>query len=504
MTQVFISYSRKDLAFVERLAKDLKDAGLEVWYDLSGLSVGSRWGIEIQNAIRHSQYFIAVLSLNSAKSEWVEREFLYASNRKLKSIPLLYKPCDLPMWCLNLHFIDVRGRFYEINFVSILKALGVTPPVVVKKPESPVVVPTVSESPLTKIGPDTSADKKPDFLKEQPVTNKSVARKSARPLTNTKIRLTPILAVIGVLLLLIFGGWGLSLVANTMERTTISTTTVTHTSVLITTATRTLMPALTNTLGPSLTPVFTPTNTATPGPVSTWVRPSDGMTMVHVPGGNFIMGSNDFADAPVHTVNLDAFWIDKTEVTNDLYGVCVNAGACQPPSSVGSAWDPSYYGNSTFGDYPVIYVKWYDAQNYCAWADARLPTEAEWEKAARGTNGWPYPWGDSNPSSSLLNYNRNNRNTTAVGSYPSGVSPYGALDMAGNVYEWVNDWYDSDYYSISPALDPTGPVNGNYRLLRGGSFYDSGVAIHSAYRGWNDPGGTDQYTGFRCARSEQP
>src|SRR3990172_9059357 len=103
MTRVFISYSRKDLVFVERLAKDLKDAGLEVWYDLSGLSVGSRWGIEIQKAIRQSQYFIAILSPNSAKSEWVEREFLYASNRKIRSIPLLYKPCELPMWSLNLH-----------------------------------------------------------------------------------------------------------------------------------------------------------------------------------------------------------------------------------------------------------------------------------------------------------------------------------------------------------------------------------------------------------------
>ena len=116
MAQVFISYSRRDLSFVERLVSDLRDAGYQVWYDLSGLEGGSRWGTEIQNAIQKSQYIVTVLSPDSVKSEWVEREFLYASKLKLKIIPLFYRECDLPLNFLNLNYIDVRGRNYHQNF----------------------------------------------------------------------------------------------------------------------------------------------------------------------------------------------------------------------------------------------------------------------------------------------------------------------------------------------------------------------------------------------------
>jgi hypothetical protein len=143
MTRVFLSYSRKDLEFVERLARDLQAAGLEVWYDLSGLVAGLPWGTEIQKAIRESQYFIAVLSPNSVESQWVEREFLYANNQKLKAIPILYKPCDLPMWCLNLHFIDMQGRGYELHFKDLLKGLGVEERGEKKEAEPPVEAPAV-------------------------------------------------------------------------------------------------------------------------------------------------------------------------------------------------------------------------------------------------------------------------------------------------------------------------------------------------------------------------
>jgi len=135
MTQVFISYSRKDLIFVERLAKDLKAAGLEVWYDLSGLNGGTRWGREIQNAIDECQSFVVVLSPNSVESEWVEKEFMYANSLNKKIIPLLYKPCKTPMWFINLHFIDVQGDNYDRNFWIILKALGVKPGEKTIKPE---------------------------------------------------------------------------------------------------------------------------------------------------------------------------------------------------------------------------------------------------------------------------------------------------------------------------------------------------------------------------------
>ena len=170
------------------------------------------------------------------------------------------------------------------------------------------------------------------------------------------------------------------------------------------------------------------------------VSETDGMVLVYVPAGEFRMGSagSDSQaqdnEKPQHTVYLDAFWMDRTEVTNALYALCVKAGACQPPLSVNYSWRESYYGNSQYDGYPVVYVSWKDAAAYCEWAGRWLPTEAEWEKAARGTDGRLYPWGNAEPDANRLNFN-GNVDARAVGSYPSGASPYGALDMAGNVWE---------------------------------------------------------------------
>jgi len=239
------------------------------------------------------------------------------------------------------------------------------------------------------------------------------------------------------------------------------------------------------------------------------------MVMVYVPEGNFTMGSPDGEgwddEHPQHTVYLDAFWIDKTEVTNAMYAQCVQAGACQPLSSYSSYTHSNYYGNSQFDDYPAIYVDWYDAEAYCQWAGARLPTEAEWEKAARGTDGRVYPWGNDVPNCEIANgyfaedFWGNNGycvgDTRLVGSYLVGASPYGALDMAGNVLEWVADWYDPGYYANSPSINPQGPSSGQLRVLRGGAWYFSGYLVRSALRYWFDPSSVLGKFGFRCSRS---
>ncbi len=246
-----------------------------------------------------------------------------------------------------------------------------------------------------------------------------------------------------------------------------------------------------------------PQFTATLGIGSTEVSPIDGMVQVYVPAGSFQMGSDsgDADEQPVHPVTLDAFWIDQTEVTNKMYALCVDSGKCSPPSSTKSYTRDSYYGNAPYDNYPVIYVSWNDANAYCEWAGRRLPTEAEWEKAARGTDGRTYPWGDAAPGSTRLNYNRNVGDTTEVGNYPEGASPYGALDMAGNVWEWVSDWYDGGYYSNSPSENPLGPDSGQYRVLRGGSWYSSGNYVRAADHSWDEPGYVYYGIGFRCARS---
>jgi formylglycine-generating enzyme required for sulfatase activity len=248
------------------------------------------------------------------------------------------------------------------------------------------------------------------------------------------------------------------------------------------------------------------------------------MEEILIPAGSFQMGcdsSNPGAggtiplpvgscpgdEQPLHTVTLSAYSIDKYEVTNARYQACVAAGGCTAPGSVNSSMRIPYYGTSTYADYPVIYVNWRQASAFCAWAGGRLPTEAEWEKAARGSSDTRvYPWGNSAPDCTKLNYSGCVGDTSRVGSYPSGASPYGVMDMAGNVWEWVNDWYDGNYYSVSPGVNPQGPATGWGRVLRGGSWHLSDGVVRSAHRYYYDPDGHDYWwyvsNGFRCVRSQ--
>ena len=239
---------------------------------------------------------------------------------------------------------------------------------------------------------------------------------------------------------------------------------------------------------------------------STMTSDKDGMTLLYVPAGEFTMGSDSSGSdsIPVHTVYLDAFWIDKTEVTNGMYDKCLKAGQCGPHDSVHSSTRNFYYGSVVYDKYPVIFVTWEDARAYCSWAGRRLPTEAEWEKAARGVDGRTYPWGNDTPNNNLLNYNAAIGDATEVGKYPNGASPYGALDMAGNVWEWVQDWYNETYYASSPASNPLGPDSGTYRVQRGGSWVIDDHYIRSATRYWAYLMSGYNYVGFRCAMSATP
>lgn len=214
------------------------------------------------------------------------------------------------------------------------------------------------------------------------------------------------------------------------------------------------------------------------------------------------MGYEDGDDdeKPVHLVMLDDFYIDQYEVTNALYAKCVDVGGCRKPAVTTSDDRGSYYGHPTYADYPVIYVTWEDANNFCKWRGARLPTEAEWEKAARGTDARLYPWGNDEPDCNLANFFGCRGDTTARGQYEAGVSPYGVYDMAGNVWEWVADWYDSGYYAMSPDANPSGLTKGDSKVLRGGSWYFDKSYLRSTDRIHLRPGMITNYIGFRCAK----
>jgi serine/threonine-protein kinase len=267
-------------------------------------------------------------------------------------------------------------------------------------------------------------------------------------------------------------------------------------------------------------------------------RSTDGMVMVYVPAGEFEMGSDDAevddaleacntyyegeclrewfeVEQPVHTVALDGFWIDRTEVTNGQYLQCEEAGVCTPPVSFSSDTRSTYYGDEAYVDYPVVNVTWEQAQTYCQWVGGWLPTEAEWEYASRGPEGWRYPWGDEYDGELLnscdancgyswaeIQFDDGYGDTAPVGSYPEGASWCGALDLAGNVWEWTAERFGE--YSGERQENPSGPSYGTDRTVRGDSADGTRSVSRSAARHGLAETRTYVYTGFRCVRPSAP
>ncbi|MFZ1462657.1 MAG: SUMF1/EgtB/PvdO family nonheme iron enzyme [Anaerolineae bacterium] len=291
------------------------------------------------------------------------------------------------------------------------------------------------------------------------------------------------------------------------------------------------VPVITGTLKPEL------------GPGSARISAQDGMMQLYVPAGPFLRGSTgtdlvaDDNEKPQSVLTLSAFWVDRTEVTNGMFKQFVAAAKFQTtaekngqsrvfdPTSKwnlikGANWQHPFGPDSTIegqDDYPVTHISWNDAVAYCRWAGRRLPTEAEWEKAARGPDGLLYPWGDEPTAGDLVNFADSNLDiygaergvddgfqfAAPVGHYPAGASPYDALDMAGNVQEWVSDWYEKGYYAKAPEGDPQGPATGQARVSRSGSWWTTAKVVRTSFRSAYGP--TDVYAifGFRCVESGQ-
>jgi len=247
------------------------------------------------------------------------------------------------------------------------------------------------------------------------------------------------------------------------------------------------------------------------------INPIDGAALNEIPAGSFEMGAlpeagleiceisrggcslGDFMDeSPPHQVWLDDFWIYQTEVTNAQYRLCVEAGVCELPAFL------EFYDQHIFLDHPVVYVRWYDAATYCSWAGGRLPTEAEWEKAARGDDGRLFPWGNETECG-FANLKGCTQGLTAeVGSFPEGSSPFGVQNMAGNAAEWVFDWYSPSYYELSPSDNPQGPAEGELKVARGGSWKNPYSGVRVTNRTANLPEMFSSGVGFRCVLTEKP
>ncbi|WP_084517725.1 formylglycine-generating enzyme family protein [Desulfatiglans anilini] len=228
--------------------------------------------------------------------------------------------------------------------------------------------------------------------------------------------------------------------------------------------------------------------------------------MIYVEAGEFIMGSDtdgNFDEQPQRKVYIDGYFIDKYLVTNEQYREFIIATG-YPAPYIDRVWAKKYcwkdncYPDGT-RDHPVVLVTWHDAAAYAEWAGKRLPTEAEWEKAARGTEGLTWPWG--NEWSKGRSVSTGSGSPKPVGGYEEGKSPFGCYDMAGNVWEWVGDWYQEDYYRIAPSVNPKGPSEGAMRVLRGGSWIHDSASSRCARRYSRRPEYADNYIGFRCAKN---
>lgn len=260
---------------------------------------------------------------------------------------------------------------------------------------------------------------------------------------------------------------------------------------------------------PSPTPAGTPTPVIAVVPTPTVVPPV--AEIIFVPSGRFMMGSpagsDRFAEQwerPAHEVTLNAFWMTQTEVTNAQYALCVQDSACVPVQEAASRTRGDYYTNPAYMNFPVVNITQPQAQDFCGWVGGRLPTEAEWEYAARYNDSRLYPWGDE------MEINRGSfgrpegNDTEPVFSYPNGASALGFLNLSGNVWEWIADWYDPNYYEDSPARNPQGPETGRERVVRGGAYGTDPQFVRAANRrGLNPDTGYDN-VGFRCAFDAPP
>ena len=541
--KAFLSYASQDKPLVKELSRRLMGEGwVDTWLDEKNLLPGQDWRVKIEEAVEESDIVIICLSTHSVTKEgYVQKELRYAREIALEKpedsiflIPLRLNECDVPRGLRFYQWVDYFGENKDDSYNALIASLKLRYEQKLKmeeeeaerfrkeKIEREAAEKTVREKMEKEVAEKVRLKAKEE--EKQRITKEKAEREAAErerkekelrkkqaheasekaklesqkaafnkkednPPTavKPKVSSSQIFSWIGGFAVLILGVVLFSSLNNpllfpepTPENTQLPIITLTHIEIVEPSAT--------------LTPTSTIASTLTSTPLPTVIIDTKGVPMALIPAGEFIMGSVDGEDdaISVHTVLLDTFYMDKYEVTNAFYKDCLNAGACSEPRY----W--VHYVEKFYTDHPVVYVKWTQADEYCKWRGGSLPTEAQWERAARGVDGRTYPWGEGIACDKASYRSCNKSDTEEVGRYESGKSPYGIYDMAGSVWEWVADWYDDKYYQYSPLANPLGPLSGTSHVLRGGawSYRVDDLKAYNRRSGTVD----SDVIGFRCAK----
>lgn len=478
--EVFISYSTEDKPVADAVVAGLEQQNIRCWIAPRDLLPGIPWSEGITNAINKCKLLVVILSEKSNVSKNVLREINLAVNNDLIVIPFRIENIDpsgaISFFISSEHWLDAVSPPLQRHIDKLCNVIQLLLPKNIQPQQSTVD----NEEVLSNIE-----------------EHKNSINKETKRSPKIKVWLGLMAGLILSSLLFIILVRKLDIFPKPKETPFIpsqTTINVENTSFPINT------PEQTQAIS-SLLQITSTQEQSTTEPVmlenglgigSTFINLVDDSEFVYVPAGYFLMGNeegNNLSDeGPAVTVFLDAFWIQKYEVTNAQYLKCIQADYCD-------GHERDYPQNNS----PAVSVDWYDALLYCNWIGGSLPTEAQWEKAARGTDGRLYPWGNELPNDRLVNFNESNKGPRPVGSYPLGTSPYGVEDMAGNVWEWVMDWYDSNAYSKIVYENPTGPDDGLFRVIRGGSWYTGARSIRVVNRYRQYPHFSDISYGFRCS-----
>lgn len=469
---IFISYRRKDISWALAVYQYLTHRRYDVFFDITNLAAGDFERVIVSN-IKARAHFVLILTPDALErcdepGDWLRREIETAMDENRNIIPLLFNGFSFSSSSVIAKLtgkLEDLDRFHGLEVPSgyFIEAMDRLRKRYLNVPQDAVIhaIPTRVRE-VVKIEQVAAAKA---LEQERDVIEQIIAPAGGSNIWRTLggvIGIFLLVAILGLSGVYAWNNWG------------------------VITQTPTPRP---------FSHPFTPPAEKTPPPTK------DGMTLVFIPGGSFTMGSEDGSEneRPLETIYVSYFWIDQTEVTNAMYAKCVDDDGCDPPYSLASASRMNYYEDAVYADYPVIQVSWYNAKAYCEWAGRRLPTEAEWEKVARGTDERDYPWGNV-IDRSYTNYNGSEGDTTEVKHYERGISPYGVYDMAGNVSEWVSSLYRPYPYRVTDGREDL-EVSGN-RVVRGGSWYGQGIGgdfVRTTYRSWFNPTVVNNFTGFRCA-----